>query len=154
MKGLVRDPLLRAHPLLSDGVVDLTSSSAFGRTLAYGSAEEQRWFERPVLVRVGVAGFVDVARATRQAAAGTTPVQVDIGVGLRFKIPGQTGVLRADIAHGLRDGSNALTFGWLLLSLTRRLRRFLSVGARLKPSRYEESGEMHADRRGSAASWP
>jgi hypothetical protein len=43
-------------------------------------------------------------------------VQVDLGVGLRFKIPGQTGVLRADIAHGLRDGSNALTFGWLLLS--------------------------------------
>jgi Peptidase_C39 like family len=115
-EGLVRTPLLRAHPLLSDGIVDLTASSAFGRTLTYGSAEEQRWFERPTLVRFGVAGFVDVARATRQAAAGGTPVQVDLGVGLRLKIPGQPGVLRADIAHGLRDGSNALTFGWLLLS--------------------------------------
>jgi hypothetical protein len=115
-EGLVRTPLLRAHPLLSDGIVDLTASSAFGRTLVHGGAEEQRWFERPALVRIGLAGFVDVARATRQAAAGSTPVQVDLGVGLRLTIPGQPGVLRADIAHGLRDGSNALTFGWLLLS--------------------------------------
>ena len=35
------------------------------------------------------------------------------GVGLRIKIPGTPGVLRADVAHGLRDGAGALTFGWL-----------------------------------------
>jgi hypothetical protein len=112
-EGQVRAPLLRAHPLLSDGVVDLTGSSAFGRTLTFGSAEVQRWLERPSLVRVGVAGFADVARALRQAAAGSTPVHVDLGAGLRIRIPGTPGVLRADIAHGLRDGANALTFGWL-----------------------------------------
>ena len=112
-EGQVRAPLLRAHPLLSDGVVDLTGSSAFGRTLTFGSAEVQRWLERPSLVRVGVAGFADVARASRQAAAGSTPVHVDLGAGLRIRIPGTPGVLRADIAHGLRDGANALTFGWL-----------------------------------------
>ena len=112
-EGQVRAPLLRAHPLLSDGVVDLTGSSAFGRTLAFGSAEVQRWLERPSLVRLGVAGFADVARASRQATAGRTPVQVDLGAGLRIKIPGTPGVLRADLAHGLRDGANALTFGWL-----------------------------------------
>lgn len=112
-EGQVRAPLLRAHPLLADGVVDLTGSSAFGRTLAFGSAEAQRWLERPSLVRLGLAAFADVARASRQAAAGRTPVQVDLGAGLRIKIPGTPGVLRADVAHGLRDGARALTFGWL-----------------------------------------
>jgi len=34
---------------------------AFGRTLAFGSAEVQRWVERPLLVRLGVAGFADAA---------------------------------------------------------------------------------------------
>jgi Peptidase C39 family len=112
-EGQVRTPLLRAHPLLSDGIVDLTSSSAFGRTLVFGSAEVQRWLEKPALVRFGLAGFTDVARASRQALNGGTPVQVDVGAGLRIKIPGTPGVLRADVAHGLRDGANALTFGWL-----------------------------------------
>ena len=111
-EGQVRAPLLRAHPLLSDGVVDLSGASAFGRTLTFGSAELQRWLERPAIVRLGIAGFADVARATRQAAGGT-PVHVDLGAGLRIKIPGTPGVLRADVAHGLRDGTNALTFGWL-----------------------------------------
>lgn len=112
-EGQVRAQLLRAHPLLSDGVVDLTGSSAFGRTLTFGSMEVQRWLERPSLVRVGVAGFADLARASRQAAAGSTPVHVDLGAGLRIRIPGTPGVLRVDVAHGLRDGENALTFGWL-----------------------------------------
>jgi hypothetical protein len=112
-EGQVRAPLLRAHPLLSDGVVDLTSASAFGRTLAFGSAEVQRWFEHPTIARLGVAVFTDLARASRQASDGRTPVYVDAGAGLRIKIPGTPGVLRADVAHGLRDGANALTFGWL-----------------------------------------
>jgi hypothetical protein len=112
-EGQVRAPLLRAHPLLTGGIVDLSASSAFGRTLAFGSAEVQRWLERPSIARVGVAGFADVARASRQADAGVTPIRVDVGAGLRIRIPGTPGVLRADVAHGLRDGANAVTFGWL-----------------------------------------
>jgi hypothetical protein len=112
-EGQVRAPLLRAHPLLSDGVVDLTARSVFGRTLTFGNAELQRWLERPAIVSVGWAGFVDVARASRQAGANATPVQIDLGIGLRLKIPGTRGVLRADVAHGLRDGADALTVGWL-----------------------------------------
>lgn len=112
-EGQVRAPLLRAHPLLADGIVDLTNGAAFGRTLTFGSGEIQRWFDRPSIARVGIAGFGDVARATRQANGGGTPVFVDAGAGLRIKIPGMPGVLRADLAHGLRDGANALTFGWL-----------------------------------------
>jgi hypothetical protein len=46
-------------------------------------------------------------------SAGATPVQVDAGFGLRIKIPGTPGMLRADVAHGIRDGANALTIGWL-----------------------------------------
>src|SRR4051812_9185956 len=112
-EGQVRAPLLRAHPLLNDGVVDLSSSSAFGRTLVFGSAEVQRWLDRPPLVRLGVAAFTDVARASRQASGGETPVHVDIGAGLRIKIPGTPGVLRADYGRGIRDGANAVTVGWL-----------------------------------------
>jgi hypothetical protein len=112
-EGQARAPLLRAHPLLDDGVVDLTDKAVFGRALAFATAEIQRWLEKPSLVRLGVAGFADVARASRQADGGQTPVQIDLGMGLRIKIPGTPGVLRADVARGLRDGAHALTIGWL-----------------------------------------
>ncbi len=112
-EGQVRAPLLRAHALLSDGVVDLGPASAFGRTLTFGSVEVQRWLPRPSLVRLGIAAFVDAARAARQASGDGTRLQIDPGVGVRIKIPGTPGVLRADVAHGVRDGRNALTFGWL-----------------------------------------
>jgi hypothetical protein len=110
--GHARAPLLRAHPLLEDGVIDLGSSSVFGRSLSYGGVEAQRWFDKPLLARVGLAGFVDVARATRRAAGNASPTHLDIGAGLRLRIPGAAGVLRADLAHGVRDGANAFTFGW------------------------------------------
>jgi hypothetical protein len=35
-----------------------------------------------------------------------------IFTGVRLRIPGAAGVLRADVAHGVRDGANAVTFGW------------------------------------------
>ena len=63
-EGYFREPLLRAHPLLSDGIVDLTAASAFGRSLAFGSAEMQRWFERPALVR-GALPALPTSRARR-----------------------------------------------------------------------------------------
>jgi hypothetical protein len=112
-EGQVRSPLLRAHPLLTDGVVDLSSAAAFARTVAFGTGELQRWLENPPLLRVGFAAFADVARASRQFSGGETPLQVDVGGGIRIKVPGTPGVLRADFAHGVRDGANALTFGWL-----------------------------------------
>jgi hypothetical protein len=110
--GQTRAPLLRAHPLTEDGVIALGSSAAFGRSLTYGSAEIQRWFERPWLAHVGMAGFVDIACAARREAGDMSPVHVDIGTGLRLRIPGLAGALRIDGAHGLRDGDNALTLGW------------------------------------------
>jgi hypothetical protein len=124
--GHARTPLLRAHPLLNDGIISLDGSSAFGRTLAYGGVEAQRWFERPSVIRMGVGGFIDVARASRRAGPSGaqaidsnaaaplgTPVLADVGAGLRIKIPGTAGILRFDVARGLRDGASALTVGWL-----------------------------------------
>ena len=65
-----------------------------------------------LVASVGLAGFVDVARATRRAAGDASPTHLDVGAGVRLRIPGAAGVLRADIAHGVRDGANAFTFGW------------------------------------------
>lgn len=109
--GHARAPLLRAHPLLDDGIVD-ARRSVFGRTLTYGTAEAQRWFDRPIVPHVGVAAFVDTAHAVRGAAGPTTAAQVDVGAGLRMRIPGADGVLRIDVARGVRDGAHALTVGW------------------------------------------
>jgi predicted double-glycine peptidase len=111
--GRARPPLVRAHPLLDDGVIAMDGSSVFGRTLAYGSVEAQRWFERPSIVRIAPAAFVDVARASRRGAAGVESAQVDVGAGVRVKIPGASGVLRVDVARGLRDGATAVTLGWM-----------------------------------------
>ena len=111
--GHAREPLLRAHPLLDDGVIDLNGSAAFGRTLSFATAEVQRWFDAPSIVRIGIAGFADVARASRQVVAGQASTQLDLGTGLRLKVPGSDGVLRVDVAHGVRDGRNALTVGWM-----------------------------------------
>ena len=82
--GHARAPLLRAHPLLDDGVIGLGAASVFGRSLSYGGVEVQRWLDRPLLARVGLAGFVDVARAARRAAGDTTPAHVDVGAGVRL----------------------------------------------------------------------
>jgi hypothetical protein len=112
-EGHSRAPLLRAHPLLDRGAIDLERESAFGRTLAYAHAEAQRWIADAAPVRIGIATFADLAGASRRTgAAGHSRTQIDLGTGLRLKIPGAAGTLRADIAHGLRDGADAFTFGW------------------------------------------
>jgi hypothetical protein len=112
-EGRARMPLLRAHPLLNGGAIAVSRSSAFGRTLSYATVEGQRWFDRPMLPRVGVAAFADLARASRSINGVRGVAQVDVGGGLRMRVPGSDGVLRVDVAHGMRDGRNALTFGWI-----------------------------------------
>jgi hypothetical protein len=84
----------------------------FGRRLAFGTIEIQHWLNPGTrLVRVAPAAFVDVARAWRGLMATTNRAQVDAGIGLRLSVPG-TGVLRLDLARGLRDGRTALSVGW------------------------------------------
>jgi hypothetical protein len=107
--GHARDVLLRAHPILDDGIV---TGGAFGRRLAFATLEAQRWTAfRRIPARWAPAAFVDVARATRGLPASDERVHVDAGAGLRLSLPG-TAVMRIDVAHGLRDGGFVVSAGW------------------------------------------
>ena len=108
--GHARDALLRAHPLLDDGVI---GDGVLGRRVAHGGAEWQHWLTpgRQRLARVAPAVFVDAAKATRGLARSDTRLHYDAGAGLRVSVAG-TGVLRIDVARGLRDGRTAFSVGW------------------------------------------
>jgi hypothetical protein len=106
--GQGRDGLLRAHPLLDDGVI----RGVFGQRLAHAGAEWRYW-RGPVLrvLHMAPAVFVDAARALRVPAFGDGRAHFDAGAGIRVAIPG-AGVLSLDLAKGLRDGATSLAFGW------------------------------------------
>jgi hypothetical protein len=107
--GQGREALLRAHPLLDDGIV---RDGVFGRALVHGGVEWRRWIQPGArLWRVAPAVFLDAARATRGLPGSDTRTHVDAGVGLRVGLA-SAGMLRIDVGHGLRDGSNALSIGW------------------------------------------
>lgn len=107
--GQGRDGLLRAHPLITDGVI---RDAVFGRHVINGGLEWRRWMQparKPV--RLGPAVFIDVGRGFRGLDSSSEQWQYDVGAGFRLAIPG-SGVLRVDVAHGLRDGRTALSMGW------------------------------------------
>ena len=106
--GHGRHALLRAHPLLDDGVV----RGVFGRGLADAGVEWRYWMP-PVFrtVRLAPAVFLDTARAFRTPEYGDARFHADLGAGLRLAIPA-AGVLRIDLARGLRDGEMAVSVGW------------------------------------------
>ncbi|HEY3885377.1 MAG TPA: hypothetical protein VGL62_09240, partial [Vicinamibacterales bacterium] len=109
--GHARDVLLRAHPLLSDGIV---TGSVFGRTLTFAHTEAQIWRRaRRWPIRVAPAAFVDAARAEDGFAWTSRRAQIDAGAGLRIALPG-SGVMRIDWARGLRDGKEALSIGYAI----------------------------------------
>ena len=108
--GQGRSGLLRAHPLLSDGVF---VGPVFGRVVANTSFE----YARPVAQAMGgslaLAGFVDAARAWhRLNGLGRSALYLDVGIGLRARTPGRGGTIRVDVAHGLRGGGTTLSAGW------------------------------------------
>lgn len=107
--GQGRDVLLRAHPLLHDGVI---RGGAFGRRLLHGGLEGRRWL--PVgrgVLRMAPAVFLDAARAAWGVAGSTSRTQWDAGAGVRLALPA-AGIVRVDLARGLRDGTAALSIGW------------------------------------------
>jgi hypothetical protein len=106
--GQARAALLRAHPLLDDGVV---AGAAFGRTLAHATVEAERGVATRGLVRTGLVIFADAARAW-YSPAGTARAHVDLGAGIRLRLPGDAGAIAIDIARGLRDGKTALSARW------------------------------------------
>jgi hypothetical protein len=107
--GQGRSVLLRGHSLLTEGVI---RDGVLGRRLAHGGAEWRHWLQprrRPL--RIAPALFVDLARASRGLASFDRRGHADAGAGIRVVMPG-AGVLRLDVARGLRDGSMALSAGW------------------------------------------
>jgi hypothetical protein len=104
--GRARNLPLRAHPLITDGQIRV---ERIGRHVFYTSGEAQRWWQAKAGVRVGAATFVDFAR-TAQRIGPRAQTDVDLGIGARLGIPGVSGVLRIDVAKGLRDGAKALSF--------------------------------------------
>lgn len=108
--GHARAPLLRAHPLLADGVV---TGEVLGRRLLHGSLEYQRPLLSSLAGGLRLALFADSARAWRRLGTNqpSTP-HVDVGAGLRVALPGKGGTLRVDLARGLRDQRMTLSTGW------------------------------------------
>jgi hypothetical protein len=109
--GHARAPLLRAHPLLDEGVV---RGEVFGRTVVNGGIESQTWFKPTGLLRFGVAFFADFGKAWHTTAGEASDFHVDLGLGLRLKPIGDRRVFRVDAAWGLRDSDFALSVGWIL----------------------------------------
>ena len=99
--GQGRDVLLRAHPLLHDGII---SDGVFGRRIVHGGAEWRRWTQphgKPL--RLAPAIFVDAARAAGVLAGGDTRAQATPAQGLRIALPG---------AGIVTDRLRARTAGW------------------------------------------
>jgi hypothetical protein len=104
--GRARSVPLRAHPLITDGQIRV---ERIGRRIVYSSGEAQKWWEGPARVRLGAAAFVDAASVDRRAESGARS-DVDVGIGARLAVPGVSGVIRIDVAKGVRDGATALSF--------------------------------------------
>jgi hypothetical protein len=108
--GNARMPLLRAHPLLDNGVI---SGPVFGRRLAHGTVEYQRPILTSLTGAVQVAAFADTARAWSRTRGDDRPSwHTDVGAGVRITLPGNGGTTRVDVARGLRDGRVVLSAGW------------------------------------------
>ncbi len=107
--GRGRTPLLRAHPLLDDGII---AGRAFGRTLLHTGLERQDWIGMVKSLRVGLSLFVDGAKASNPLQTTREPWQFDGGAGIRLAGLGGHGAFRINAAHGLTDGHSALSVGW------------------------------------------
>jgi hypothetical protein len=107
--GRGREPLLRAHPLLEDGVL---AGRAFGRALVNGGIEQRAWVTTVRTLRIGFGLFVDAARPWESPRSARVPWQVDGGAFLRLAGLGTRGELRLTAAHGIEDGTSAFTVGW------------------------------------------
>jgi len=107
--GHARVPLLRAHPLLDEGILN---GLVFGQTLVHGGLERQSWPWTFGPVRLGWAAFLDGAKPWQVLSLAEVPWQLDGGVGFRIGGMGRRGELRVDIARGFTDGESAFSVAW------------------------------------------
>ena len=106
--GHGRRLLLRAHPLLDDGVI---ASEVFGRRLLHGSVEWRHGLAAIGPVRLLVAAFADAAAVSRADRPASR--HLDAGVGVRMRVSGE-GILRVDYGRGLNGDAQAVSVGWEL----------------------------------------
>lgn len=104
--GPARPLLLRAHPLVRDGVIE---GVAFGRALLGASVQAETPIASlgPATLRAAV--FVDVAKVIAPTRGASV---VDIGVGLRLQPPGWKSALRVDVATPWGSTHPHLSVGW------------------------------------------
>jgi hypothetical protein len=104
--GSARALLLRAHPLVRDGVIEGT---AFGRELLAASLQAEMPLASLGPARLRAVAFIDAAKVlapTRGDAA------FDIGIGLRLQPPGWKSALRVDLATPWGTAHPRLSVGW------------------------------------------
>jgi hypothetical protein len=106
--GQGRGGLLRAHPLLHGDVLD---GPVFGRHVVRGSLESERPLGHLLTGGLSMAGFVDVARSWRRLS-GLDPSRVYVDAGGGVRVRGAGGVVRLDVAHGLRGGGTTFSASW------------------------------------------
>jgi Peptidase_C39 like family len=104
--GAGRALLLRAHPLVRDGVIEGTG---FGRQLLNGSVEAETPVGSLGPATLRVAAFVDAARVLAPARGA---ILVDTGVGLRLTPPGWKSALRVDVAIPWGSTRPQFSAGW------------------------------------------
>jgi outer membrane translocation and assembly module TamA len=56
--------------------------------------------------------FADTAHASHPFRNGDARWHLDMGAGVRFVLPG-AGIVRVDLARGVRDGAMAFSVGWI-----------------------------------------
>ncbi|MCC7007700.1 MAG: C39 family peptidase [Acidobacteria bacterium] len=108
-----RGALLRGHDFLDDGII---MTNVIGRRLTFGTVEYAHMLRRHALGTVGVAGFVDIARAWQGADAdgAASRWQADVGAGLRVRAPALNGQIRLDVAYATRTRRTNLSAGYML----------------------------------------
>ena len=102
---------LRAHPLRESDVI---AGDVFGRRVMFASFTSEQLLKVMKFGRLSVAEFMDTGRAwQRLPGLPASPFHVDLGVGLRLAGSKAGGTVRIDIAHGMRDGRNHFSAGFV-----------------------------------------
>ncbi len=107
--GRARPALLRAHDLQVERVI---GGPTFGRTLAHATVEYQRPLAVVHKTTVRWAAFVDTARAWHRIDGSASRWLCDVGIGIRWAVPGLGSAVRLDVAHGVVDRAFQISMGW------------------------------------------
>jgi len=108
-----RDVLLRGHYLFTHSVLD---GDVFGRRVAFATVEYEHPVRSMKFGQINMAVFADAAQAWQRLRLSTpSPLHVDVGVGVRYHPKGSGVGIRVDLGRGLRDGTLAVSLGWILM---------------------------------------